>query len=239
MCPGTWAAFHARPVSSFVQCCEWEPIHNTKQIGGFSIVHNRLYLWRTALKEWIMGVVKGDLFVAYSGNLRDFSILVLSGEQEVDTGLFGCGALSCTIRFLNFPVFPLDYCHWVSGRAASRWDMGAVGSWRKARSGDPERVWEPGVKSDTGQNLAPGQEAGEGQPQKLWVKRKEWAHSWVTLPASWTSLRVRRSSEYFHCSLAHKQTEDTFQNPSWTVICRCSMALREEARCYLLRQLWF
>ena len=58
-----------------------------------------------------MGVAKGDLFVAYSGNLRDFSILVLSGEQEVDTDLFGRAALSCTIRFLNFPVFPLDYCH--------------------------------------------------------------------------------------------------------------------------------
>lgn len=35
-------------------------------------------------------------------------IFALSGEPEMDMDLFGCVALSCTIRFLNLAVF-----HWI------------------------------------------------------------------------------------------------------------------------------
>lgn len=52
-----------------------------------------------------MSPSQGDLFVVYSGNLSDLSILVLLVEQEGDTSLFGCVALSCTIGFL------LECCH--------------------------------------------------------------------------------------------------------------------------------
>lgn len=144
------------------------------------------------------------------------SSLSFLGNKEVETDLVGCVAFPGTIRFLNFLVFLLDCCRWISGRWVSCWDLGAVGSWRKPRLGEPGRIWKVGVEpiEDPGLN----QEAGEGWPQKLWIRKKEWVHSWVTLLESRTSGRVRRASEYFSFSIPPEQTKDTLQNPSQTVI---------------------
>lgn len=168
-----------------------------------------------------MSPSQGDLFVVYSGNLSDLSILVLLVEQEGDTSLFGCVALSCTIGFL------LECCHWISAKLTSCWDVGALGSWRKPRLGDSERVWEPGVKSidDTGKNLAAGQ-----------VRRQVKAN--YRRHRSWTTLRVRRASKCFHFSIPPTQQKTPSKIPHGQLFGCGSMALREETCHYLLRQLW-
>lgn len=94
-----------------------------------------------------MGVATGNLFVVFNGSSVISPPLSFLRIKTVKTDWLRCVALPWIIRFLNFPVFLQDCCNWISDRSVSRWPLGSVGSLRKLKLGNSERVWDLGVKS--------------------------------------------------------------------------------------------
>ena len=95
MCPGTWAAFHAKTVICSVLWMKTCSEHWT--IRGFQHCHYSLYPWRTVLKELLLpGIISNNIKTCPSVHSKKLPLILSSSLQLLYISL-----LTFTAKFLH------------------------------------------------------------------------------------------------------------------------------------------